>query len=160
MQLNIKKTLENATIPSVDVTGEYKSINIKCATMGTGVGKDGRIIIEYRSGLSIEIPEGYVGILTPLDNSFVSSLMMPTSITILTSGWNEIIARFKVNTDSIPSVFEQGDEFIKLVLIESSSFTFNEMPSDIPVENNVMSQSEVEEVDIKPINETELVVNE
>lgn len=127
MRLNIKKLVENAELP---VVGDHNSIEFKCNTLGTGIGKDGRLVIEYKAGLSIEIPNGFIGLLSPLDGSYINSLLMPSSIVTMTEGWNEVVARFKINTDSVPSVFEQGEAFIKLVLVKSESFSFDEVESD------------------------------
>jgi dUTPase len=124
IELKIKKTNEKAIIPQIDPTN---SITFGCVQIGTGVGKDGRIIIEYRAGLSIEIPSGYVGVLSPMDNMYINSLLMPTSIVTMTEGWNDIICRFKINTDSIPSIYEEGEQFCKLVLVKADSFSLSEV---------------------------------
>jgi dUTPase len=142
--MNIKKTLDKAIIPEQGVQTTFK-----VAALGTGVGRDGRVIIEYKAGLSVEIPTGYVGIITPLDTIFFGSLMMPSSVVVLNEGWNDIICRFKINTDSIPSIYEEGEDFCKMILVPITGIEFNEVVevevSKTELDNQTEDESQVPE---------------
>lgn len=145
MNINIRKINDSAAMPESGLN----SVNIKCIQFGTGIGKDGKLIIEYKTGLEVEIPDGYIGIVSPTDASFIYSLIMPTSINTLTAGWHEILPKFKVNTDSVPSVYEQGEDCVKLVLVKADTLEFTDVT---PVPEPAIEAHE-EQIAVEEVNE-------
>ena len=82
--------------------------------------------IEYDSGLAIEIPEGYVGLLYPRSSISDKGLIMSNSVGVIDSGYRgSIKARFKAipNTD----VYNVGDRFAQLIIIPYPSVIFEEV---------------------------------
>ena len=122
MTITIEKINEKASTPTII----DNAIQLSCIDLLTEVGRDGRLILIYRTGLSITIPEGHIGIITPTRLSPIYSLDDAAGIQVLRPGkHDEIIARYKVNTNSVPSIFELGEEFGRLIIIPSPSIDLN-----------------------------------
>lgn len=143
MNLNIKRNIKDAVAPELTPTNE---LVFSVAAMGTGAGRDNKIIIEYKAGFSVEIPEGYIGMLLPISRIFIGSLSMPSSIETFTPGWHDVVARFKINTDAIPSVFEVKDEFVKLILIKNT--TIDPVLDDVMAEEPEANEPVLDSVEV------------
>jgi dUTP pyrophosphatase len=91
MKVRIKKLHENAVIPSYSKKGD--------AGMDlTAVEKyyDVHGCVVYRTGIAIEIPEGYVGMVFPRSSICKQDLTLINSVGIIDSGYRgEIIMKFK-----------------------------------------------------------------
>lgn len=128
MELNITKLDEKAVVPSID----RNILALKCLDILTEVGKDGTLVLIYRTGISIEIPVGYIGLIVPTRLAPIYSLEDAAGVQILNQGYNgEIIARYKVNTSSVPAIFEKGEEFASLLImptVEDLTFNMVELP--------------------------------
>lgn len=114
--MNIKiKTLESkGVVPSIEANG----LNLTCMDILTEVGKDGRLVLIYRTGISVEIPDGYIGLITPVRTSPIYSMVDAAGPQIISSTYSgELVARYKVNTDSVPAIFEPGEIFARLIFI-------------------------------------------
>lgn len=146
MQLDIKKINEKAVLPVLQPNGNV--LDITCIDIKTGVGRDGRLILEYKTGLKINIPTGYIGMLFLADGAFINSLVLTNAVATFTSNYtDEIVARFKTNTDSVPAIYEPGEVFAKLIIVELPSLEINELPIELPVVEEKKEVSEnVEEV--------------
>jgi len=146
MQLDIKKINEKAVLPVLQPNGNV--LDITCIDIKTGVGRDGRLILEYKTGLKINIPTGYIGMLFLADGAFINSLVLTNAVATFTSNYtDEIVARFKTNTDSVPAIYEPGEVFAKLIIVELPSLEINELPMELPVVEEKKEVSEnVEEV--------------
>lgn len=121
MELELTKLDEKAIIPSI----ENGIADLSVMDLLTEVGRDGRLILIYRTGLSVKIPANHVGMLIPSKLSPIYSLEDAAGIQIFHPNYDgEIIGRYKVNTTSVPSIFEQGEVFAKLMLVPMTDLTF------------------------------------
>ena len=113
--IKINKLTEKAVSPEYS-NGAY---SLTCTDISTQIGKDGKLTLEYKTGLEIEVESGYVAMIFPLDNAFSRSLTLTDSVsTIFHNGKsNEIVARFKVNTDSVPLIYEPGEVFANMLIL-------------------------------------------
>jgi len=137
MELRITRIDEKATLPQIASNGN--AFELTCTAIATGVGRDGRLVLEYKTGLEIDIPDGYVGMLFINDNCYSNSLVLTNSVaTFLSDSPQEIVARFKTNTDSIPAIYEVGEVFAKMIIVELPTITITE--NIIPAVS-LMSQS-------------------
>lgn len=90
MKIKIKKLVDNAVIPSYAKEGDA-GLDL---TAIWGKGED--MYTEYGTGLSIEIPEGYVGLLFPRSSISNKTQMLSNSVGVIDSGYRgEIKLRFK-----------------------------------------------------------------
>ena len=103
MKVKIKKLSENAVIPSYGKPGDA-GMDLTAISMET-TGKISVLYpvdpseykyIEYGTGLSFEIPEGYVGLLYPRSSISKTGLVLANSVGVVDSGYRgEVKLRFK-----------------------------------------------------------------
>lgn len=82
--------------------------------------------IVYRTGLAVEIPEGYVGLLFPRSSIYKTSLTLSNSVGVIDSGYRgEIKAIFNAdNTDVVLTLagkIEEADRFKKRGILYNKS---------------------------------------
>ena len=71
---------------------------------------DEKDYIEYDSGVAVEIPEGYVGLVFPRSSISNYDLMLTNAVGVIDSGYRSTIkARFKVITSYEQSHIDTGD---------------------------------------------------
>ena len=91
MKVRIKKLHENAVVPQYAKKGD--------AGMDlTAVDKyyDVHGCVVYRTGLAIEIPEGYVGLIFPRSSICKQDLTLTNAVAVIDSGFRgEILMKFK-----------------------------------------------------------------
>lgn len=127
MEVKIKRLIDTAVIPSyahdtdagldlVATSYEYKE-NIDCYVYGTG--------------LAVEIPEGYVGLIFPRSSNRKTDVYMCNHVGVIDAGYRgEIMVSFK-NRDyakeAIPQLFkpyEVGNKIAQLIIIPYPKIEF------------------------------------
>ena len=82
------------------------------------VDASGKFILVYHTDIAVEIPEGYVGLLFMKSSVYNRSLTLTNAVGVIDSGYRgEIISKFKITTDAIPSVYQPGEKFAQLVIV-------------------------------------------
>ena len=132
MKVRIKKLDERAVVPSYSKKGDagmdLTAINISKDNVGN---------ITYHTGLAIEIPEGYVGLLFPRSSVSKKQQFLTNSVGVIDSGYRgEIMAKFKPVMGSYETILElfesneyqEGDRIVQMVIIK------HETPEIIEVE--------------------------
>lgn len=138
MIVNIKRLHKDAVIPSYSKAGD--------AGMDlTAISKDydsNRNVV-YGTGLSFEIPEGYVGLLFPRSSVSKSDLRLTNSVGVVDSGYrgevsfkfrNDNFNVYKINdNDSFTNLsfvayneYDIGDRIGQLLIIPYPQIEFNE----------------------------------
>lgn len=123
MDVKIKKLLKSAVIPTYSKPGDAGLDLTAVAvdfTPDTGV-------IRYRTGLAIEIPEGYVGLLFPRSSVSKKDLILTNHVGVIDSGYRgEIMFAYTPNFDywrESQSVYFQD-------ALEEGEFLFYEQAQD------------------------------
>ena len=126
MEVKIKKLHHNAVIPSYAKNGDA-ALDLVAISAKRDPFKN----IVYGTGLSIEIPEGYVGLLFPRSSVSKTGLSLANSVGVIDSGYRgEIILKyrfhknFKVATRNNPQV---GDRVGQLMIIPHPKVEFKEV---------------------------------
>ena len=115
MKVKIKKLSDDAVIPSYSKVGDA----------GLGLVATSRIFdkygnVEYGTGLAMEIPEGYVGLLFPRSSISKQDLSLANAVGVLDSGYRgEIKFKFKPTlsymdfgtTEDIHGIGKESDTF-------------------------------------------------
>ena len=115
--VKIKKLNEKAIIPS-KANATDAGLDLTCIDITTEVGEDAVVSFVYHTGIALEIPEGYMGLLFPRSSIAKKSMTLTNSVGCLDSGFRgEVIAKFKVNTNSIPSIYRPAERFAQLVIM-------------------------------------------
>ncbi len=118
MKVKIKKLSENSILPSYSKSGDA---GMDLTAVSRIFDKDGNV--SYGTGLSFEIPEGYVGLLFPRSSNSKQDLLLSNSVGVLDSGYRgEVFFKFKPSAIYVDN--EEGlDE-------EGESFDFVSLPND------------------------------
>jgi dUTP pyrophosphatase len=79
-------------------------------------------LITYRTGIAVEIPEGYVGLIFPRSSIRKTSLMLSNSVGVIDSGYRgEIIFSFRevdeLGDNNYNKKYHVGDRIGQLVII-------------------------------------------
>lgn len=124
MTIKFKKLSEKATQP-VRTTDSGAGYNLTATHVSTEVNERGQLIVVYHTDLAVEIPEGYEGILRP-NTSIAAKTIRMINCPCAISGKmdDELMAKFIVTTDVIPSVYKEGEVVAQLVInkIEDTEF--------------------------------------
>lgn len=93
MEVKIKRIHPDAVIPKYSKPGDA-GMDLVATAIQT---KDD--IITYHTGLQVEIPEGYVGLIVPRSSIYKQDLMLANHIGIIDSGYRgEILCKFRLTT--------------------------------------------------------------
>jgi dUTP pyrophosphatase len=130
MKLKFKKLSEEAVLPSYAKAGDA-GLDITATSEGNAVFTDNKenqwYYVEYKTGLSVEIPEGYVGLLFPRSSISKNSLMLANAVGVIDSGYRgEICFRFKIDSNVVdaakqdggkPAKYNKGDKIGQLIVV-------------------------------------------
>ena len=122
MNVKIKKLSENAVIPSYAKEGDA-GLDLTCIevqyTVVAGMQK-----VRYKTGLGLEIPAGYVGLLFPRSSVYKKALTLTNSVGVIDSGYRgEIMMVFDVGEGP---VYTKGDRIGQLIIMPYPQITFVE----------------------------------
>ena len=120
MKLKIQRLSDDAVIPhyakpgdaGMDLTAVWKNQTFDIVTYGTG--------------LSIEIPDGYVGLLFPRSSIYKTKMSLTNAVGVIDSGYRgEIMMKFKVTDNRI--MYQVGDRIGQLVIMPYPEVEFEEV---------------------------------
>lgn len=130
MKIKFKKLNENAVLPNYAKPGDAALDLTSISDGKMSVSEDNNNLwyyVEYKTGLSVELPEGYVGLLFPRSSISKSALMLANAVGVVDSGFRgEICFRFKVDAGAIEeskeskgkvSVYKKGDRIGQLMIV-------------------------------------------
>lgn len=127
MELKIKRLTEDAILPIRAHKGDA-GIDLTCTTITQEINECGQLSIIYHTGLAMEIPEGYVGLLFPRSSISNKSLMLTNSVGVIDSGYRgEVMAKMRSTTDVVPAIYKPGEKFAQLVLVPIPEYTITEI---------------------------------
>jgi dUTP pyrophosphatase len=126
MKLKYKKLTEKAVTPT-KAHDTDAGFDLTVSSITTELGEDGQLIIVFHTGISIELPDNYVGLVYPRSSIYKKSLYFTNSVGVIDSGYRgELIIRAKTNTNVVPSVYKEGDRFAQLIIIPLPQITLEE----------------------------------
>lgn len=120
--INIKKTNELAIIPkyahSTDAGMDLVAVSMNETDK----------YIEYDTGIALEIPKGYVGLVFPRSSVSKLDLVQANSVGIIDSSYrNSIKVRFKKLKDNEVCVYVPGERIAQLIILPYPMIGFNEV---------------------------------
>ena len=120
MEIKVNKLRESAIDPVV----KNNVIELYSDKISTEVSKDGRICLVYETGISINIPEGSLGIILPVEDARLYSLEFAGGLNVIMPGsTEEVTVAFKTNTDSIPAIHEPRQMFARIIIVNTNEIT-------------------------------------
>lgn len=135
MQINIKKLDPTAEIPTYAKEGDA-GMDLRAVSMNIKYGEDKEgytskeiKYIEYDTGLSMEIPKGYVGYLFPRSSVSKTDLMLANCVGVVDSGYRgPVKLRFKKSGCSADVTrYSPGERVGQIIIMPVPAFEFNEV---------------------------------
>lgn len=137
MQIKFKKLHPSAVIPNYAHPGEDAGLDMTCTEVYSTPD-----FISYKTGIAMEIPQGYVGLLFPRSSNCKKDLLLSNSVGVIDSGYRgEIEFRYKLVFDPTEEKNEcylgkryfEGDKIGQLIIMP--------YPNIEPIEVNELSDS-------------------
>jgi dUTP pyrophosphatase len=139
MKVKIKRLVAEAKVPTYAKAGDA---GMDLTATSRSFDEYGNIV--YGTGLAIEIPEGYVGLVFPRSSIAKEQMLLSNAVGVIDSGYRgEIMAKFKPsialddnqcvrgNKDSIwctdiemNSIYEVGDRIAQLIIMPYPQIEF------------------------------------
>jgi len=120
LQIKFKKVRENAVAPKIANHGDAGA-----DLTAISVDYDINNIITYGTGIAVEIPEGYVGLIFPRSSIYKKQLILSNSVGVIDCGYRGEI-KFKFWGDRESDVYKIGDRIGQLVIMPIPSVEWEE----------------------------------
>lgn len=115
MLVKIKKLVPEAVIPTYAKPGDA-GMDLIAVSVNDSIN-----YIEYGTGLAIEIPEGYVGLIFPRSSNSKKDLLLCNSVGVIDSGYRgEIKLRYK----KIMNPSEEKTNILQNIFTDSSTLIY------------------------------------
>ncbi|MFW6219544.1 MAG: dUTP diphosphatase [bacterium] len=120
LKLKIKKLNEDAVIPTYAKDGDA------CFDLiATGIQVTNKQLV-YSTGLAMEIPKGYVGLVYPRSSISKYSLSLCNSVGVIDSGYRgEIMLKFNIIDNGIHTLYNIGDRIGQMMILPIPSITLD-----------------------------------
>lgn len=121
--LKFKKLVKNAVVPNKATSGS----NGFDLTATSKEWHDEFQAYVYGTGIAVEIPKGYVGLLLPRSSVRKYDLIMANCVGVIDSDYRgEIMATFKLTDTYQGNVYNVGDKLCQLVIVPAPEFKIEE----------------------------------
>lgn len=125
MKVNIKRLVPSAVVPKYAKQGDA-GLDLVATSYEYDPIQDNHI---YGTGLAVEIPEGYVGLIFPRSSNRKTSAYLTNHVGVVDSGYRgELICTFKSrDANSMFKSYEIGDRVAQFMIIPYPSVEFVEV---------------------------------
>ena len=124
MKVRIERLNADSVVPKYANIGDA-GLDLVATSRTDGTNK-----ITYGTGIAIEIPEGYVGLIYPRSSICNTDLALSNSVGVIDSGYRgEIKFVFNVLTAYGNKIYEVGDRIGQLIIIPYPQIEFEEVDS-------------------------------
>ena len=156
MTIKFKKLSDKAVQP-VRTTNTGAGYNLTAAAVTTEVNERGQLLLVYHTGIGVEIPDGYEGIIRPLESICAKTVRIcgaPYAISGKLE--DEVVVRFITTTDVVPAVYKEGEQVAQLVINKVEDIELVEFVDTTEDEQSAAegSQSPSENEDMSTNSET------
>lgn len=117
MELKFKKLREDAVLPSY---AHPTDAGLDLTTIGftQEFDRSGKMVLVYHTGLAVEIPSGYMGLIFCRSSIAERSVSMTNCVAVIDSGYRgELLVKFKITTDALPTIYKEGEKIAQLVIM-------------------------------------------
>lgn len=125
VKVKIKRLVDNAVTPKYAKAGDAGM-----DLTATAMEYDGKLrCFVYHTGLAIEIPTGYVGLIYPRSSNRKTDAYMTNHVGVIDSGYRgEVLVCFKNRDESITRPpYMPGDRIAQLMIVPYPKVTFEEV---------------------------------
>ena len=139
MQVKIKKLHKDAIIPKYSKPGDAGlDLTVAEVTKTYDSIHDEYTKVVVDSGISVEIPEGYVGLVFPRSSIQSTGLRLTNSVGVIDSGYRGSIKAYFDILDSTLKYYEAGERFAQLIIIPYPQIEFLEVEELSTTERGAM----------------------
>ena len=138
MQVKIKKTHKNAVVPKY---ARFGDAGMDLTAVSKEIDSDGNLVFD--TGIAVEIPKGYVGLIFPRSSNAKKDLLLSNSVGVIDSNYRGSISlKFKHTCNIIDEVkgdnkihfnfakesyYEVGDRVAQLIIVPYPNIEFLEV---------------------------------
>ena len=123
MVVKIKKLVESAVIAKYSKPGDA---GWDLTAVTRELDSNGNLV--YGTGLAIEIPEGYVGLLFPRSSNAKTNLYLTNHVGVIDSGYRgELMFKYRTINHFVMNVYDVGDRVGQLMIIPYPQIEFQEV---------------------------------
>lgn len=134
MDVKFKKLHEDAKIPSYAHDTDA-GLDLTAVSFTQEFDKSNKLVLVYHTGLAVEIPEGYVGLIFMRSSVSNKSISLTNAVAVIDSGYRgELLLKYKITTDSLPTIYQPGEKIGQLIIIP--------YPKINPIEAEELSSSD------------------
>lgn len=120
----MKKLSEFAVVPKYAKSGDA-GMDLTAISKEIKHSLNGEHIIEYGTGLAMQIPQGYVGLIFPRSSIFKKDIRLTNAVGVIDSGYRGEI-KFKFKSPGIHGDFyEIGDRVGQIIIMPYPNVEFN-----------------------------------
>ena len=131
MNVNIKKLHPDAVIPKYAKQGDA-GLDLTAIWMEFDHEKK---IVTYGTGLALEIPRWYVGLIYPRSSVYKKSMILANHVGVIDSGYRgEIIFKFRVTNNDWQDLYDIGDRVGQLIIMPYPRIEFIEVENLTPTD--------------------------
>lgn len=117
MNVKFKKLHDDAKIPSYAHDTDA-GLDLTAVSFTQEFDKSNKLVLVYHTGLAVEIPEGYVGLIFMRSSVSNKSISLTNAVAVIDSGYRgELLLKYKITTDSLPTIYQPGEKIGQLVII-------------------------------------------
>lgn len=140
--LKFKKLVENAVVPNKATSGS----NGFDLTATSKEYHDEWQAYVYGTGIAVEIPKGYVGLLFPRSSVRKYALSMSNCVGVIDSDYRgEIMATFRLTNLYQGKVYNVGDKCCQLIIVPAPEFEIEEVAELSDTERGTKGHGEADE---------------
>lgn len=126
MVVKFKRLEDNAIMPIRGTVGSA-GVDLTAIKITSEVNENGEVILIYHTGLSVEIPEGYCGLLFMRSSIYKKPLVLTNAVGVIDSDYRgEVVGKFRTTINAVPSVYQVGERFAQLVIVPVPTYTIEE----------------------------------
>lgn len=119
MKLKFKKLHPDAVIPT---RANPNDAGMDLTTVGFDLD-DYTNILSYSTGLAVEIPDGYVGLIFPRSSIYKYTMSLSNSVGVIDSGYRgEIKFKFRIPSSKYFTYYREGERIGQLIVLPYPKF--------------------------------------
>lgn len=128
MKVKIKKLHDDAIIPKYAKDGDA-GLDLVAISSKILVDSltDEDTKVEVDSGIAIEIPKGYVGLIFPRSSIKATGVRLTNCVGVIDSGYRGSIKAYFDIMDKSLAFYEKGDKFAQLLILPYPQIEFKEV---------------------------------
>lgn len=126
MEIKFKRLSEKAVAP-VKATVGSAGFDLTCTDITTEINEAGELILVFHTGLAVEIPEGYFGLMCMRSSVSKKTLSMCNACGVIDHDFRgEITGKFRTTVSVVPAVYKPQERFAQLLILPIADATFTE----------------------------------